>query len=156
MNCRIDPNRGAAPNNGNLASYLFFVGDVFTHTVHVTEVDFELWSDSATLANAFALTVYSYSESNHTYSTLGETIATYIFPWLGNGAVPTVRFIFEGGGVLVPVPEGQGPLPVVLQITQLSGLTLTMGANLISNAGTLECPISASEAASIPIQIFAE
>jgi hypothetical protein len=157
VDCRIEPNAGSAPNHGNLSSYLFYAADIFTRTTHVTEVDFELWSDSSTLANAFALTAYAYSEAKNTYTRLGATTSANIFSNLGNGSVPTARFIFGGGGLLVPVPAGEGPLPVVLQITQLSGTTLSMGANLIANAGTDQCPISAREAASsIPIQIYTE
>jgi alpha-tubulin suppressor-like RCC1 family protein len=157
VDCQIDPNVGVAPNNGNLSSYLFYARDVFTRATRVTEVDFEVWSDSTTLANEFALTLYSYSEASNTYTRLGETTAANIFPWTGNARVPTARFIFGGGGVPIPVPVGQAALPVVLQITQRSGITFSIGSNAIRNAGTVGCPISGREAyTSIPIQIYTE
>jgi hypothetical protein len=157
VDCQINPKVGVAPNNGNLSSYLFYARDVFTRTSHVNEVDFEVWSNSATLANELALSLYAYSEANDSYTKLGETTAANIFPWLGNGGVPTVRFIFDGGGVLIPVADGQGPLPVVLQLTQRSGITFSMGSNAILNPGTVACPISSSEAyTSIPIHIYAQ
>jgi hypothetical protein len=157
VDCQIEPDVGITPNNGNLSSYLFYARDVFTHPVHVTEVDFQLWSDSTTLANEFALTLYAYSESSGAYTKLGEATAANVFPVLGSGSVATARFVFDEGGVLVPVAAGEPSLPVVLQLTQRSGITLSVGSNAIRNAGTVECPISPTDAySSIPIQIYTE
>jgi hypothetical protein len=116
-------------------------------------VDFALWSDSSTLDNAFALSVYAYQDADRGYKKLGEARATHVFASLGNGSVPGVRFVFAGG-LEAPVAEGHGPLPVVLQVTQLSGVTLSMGANLVSNPRTPQCPVEA--AGSIPMQIYVQ
>lgn len=57
-------------------------------------------------------------------------------------------------GLTVSVPGGGNTVPVVLQITQRSGMTLSMGANLLANSGTAECP--AKDRVAIPLQIYGE
>jgi hypothetical protein len=157
VDCSINPTVGDAPNSGNLSSYLFYAEDVFTTTTHVREVELKLHSDSTTFANEFALALYSWSPAANSYTKLGETTASHIFPDFAGGYVSSARFVFDGPGVLVTVPAGQAVQPVVLQVTQRSGITFNMWANAIGNAGTPECPIDAGKAyTSIPIQIYTE
>lgn len=150
VDCQPDPNVGIAPNGGNLSSYRFYLGDVLAPGARVSEVDFFVTSDSATLANQLELTVYSVTGAAGVYHRLGAAQAANAFSTLGCCDLPPVRFVFDGG---VVIPDHS---PVVLQITQRAGVTLTIGSHPIANAGTPQCPVDPQEKWSIPLQIFAQ